>query len=144
MTQKSVGAMAMFVTAVTASGAVSSSAVANDSTAFKLRAVVPVSCEVQFTPTGSGSSTAADVVRLGELKETCNSPDGYMLEVRYTPNTLRGVTLYVGNDRIVLDGSGRAYIPGSAGPTIQTRRLSAQIGDQGFDTRELQVAAIAN
>lgn len=144
MTQKSMGAMAMFVTAVTASGAVPSSAIANDSASIKLRAVVPVSCEVQFTPTGSGSSVAADIIRLGELKETCNSLDGYKLEVRYTPNTLRGVTLYVGNERVVLDGSGRAYIPGSAGPTIQTRRLSAGIGENGFDTREFQVVAIAN
>lgn len=144
MTQKSVSTMAMLVTAVTASGAVPSTAVANDSASFKLRAVVPVACEVQFTPTGSGAGIAADVVRLGELRESCNSPDGYKLEVRYTPNTLRGVTLHLGNERIVLDGSGRAFIPGAAGPTIQTRRLSAETGKNGFDAREFQVAAIAN
>ena len=148
MAQKSVGTMAMLVTAVTASAAVPSSAIANNSASFKLRAVVPVACEVEFIPVSSSASNAADVIRLGELRESCNSPDGYKLEVRYTPDTLRGVTLYLGNERIVLDGSGRAFIPGSAGPAVQTRMLSAEIGENGFDTRfsggghrELKLAA---
>jgi len=139
MAQKSVSAMAMLATVLTPSGAA-----ANDTVGYKLKAVVPVSCEVQFIPIGSGASVAADIIRLGELKESCNSPDGYKLEIRYTPNTLRGVTLYLGNEHIVLDGSGRAFIPGSAGPAIQTRRLSAGVGERGFDAREFQVAAIAN
>lgn len=109
---------------------------------FNLRAKVPVVCKVGYVPTGS--TISADTVRLGELREYCNAPNGYNLEVRYSPSTLRGVALNVGNQRVILDGSGFATIPGASGPKIQTRLLSAQLSEGGFDTNEFQILARAN
>lgn len=137
MSKKLISVIAVLAVATTAS-----SAVASNSFGFHIRATVPVTCGVQFNPTGSGFSD--NIARLGQLREYCNAPGGYNLEVRYSPNTLRGVALSFGNERVVLDGSGYASIPGAFGPKIQTRALSAQVGENGFDAREFQVAAIAN
>lgn len=137
MAKKLISAIAVVVVATTAS-----SAIATSSMSFRLKAVVPVTCGVQHNPTGT--AFAGNVVRLGQLREYCNAPNGYKLEVRYSPNTLRGVTLSFGNENITLDGSGFAMIPGAIGPKIQTRALSAQLGTGGFDAREFQVAARAN
>ena len=82
-------------------------------------------------------------VRLGELREYCNAPNGYNLEVRYSPNSLHGVTVNIGSEHVTLDGSGFASIRGASGPKIQTRELSLQFGDDGLDADEFQVAAIA-
>ena len=100
-----------------------------------------MSCTVGYNPTGIAFTD--NTVRLGELREYCNAPNGYDLEVRYSPNSLRGVTVNIGNERVTLDGSGFASIRGATGPKIQTRALSVQFGDDGFDTDEFQVAAIA-
>ena len=128
--------------AVVFAATMTTSAVATSSMGFHLRAFVPLTCEVRYNPAGSGFS--ADIVRLGQLREYCNAPGGYQLEVRYSPDTLRGVRLNFGNESVMLDGSGFATIPGSTGPKIQTRALSAQVGAGGFDASEFQVAAIAN
>lgn len=137
MAKKLISAIALVATATTAS-----SAIATSSMSFRLKAVVPVTCGVQHNPTGV--AFAGSVVRLGELREYCNAPDGYKLEVRYSPDTLRGVRLSFGNESVTLDGTGFATIPGAMGPKIQTRALSAEIGEGGFDAREFQVAARAN
>ncbi|GAB5483244.1 MAG: hypothetical protein Pars92KO_30010 [Parasphingorhabdus sp.] len=137
MAKKLVSTLAAVITATTAT-----SAIATDSMSFHLKAVVPVTCGVQYS--SAGAAFAENVVRLGELREYCNAPGGYNLQVSYSPNSLRGVRLNFGNESVTLDGSGFATIPGAMGPKIQTRALSAQIGENGFDAREFQVAAIAN
>mgnify|MGYP003644178574 FL=1 len=136
MVKKLTGALAATVAVASASAAI-----ASDSIGFNLRAIVPVSCTVGYNPTGIAFTD--NTVRLGELREYCNAPNGYDLEVRYSPNSLRGVTVNIGNERVTLDGSGFASIRGATGPKIQTRALSVQFGDDGFDTDEFQVAAIA-
>ena len=141
MAKKLVSAIAVVVSVVTAA-TMTTSAVATSSMGFHLRAVVPVTCGVQYVSAGAGFSD--NIVRLGQLREYCNAPDGYQLEVRYSPNSLRGVKLNFGNESVTLDGSGFATIPGAPGPKVQTRALSAQVGEGGFDAHEFQVAAIAN
>jgi hypothetical protein len=136
MVKKLTGALAATVAVASASAAI-----ASDSIGFNLRATVPVSCTVGYNPTGIAFTD--NTVRLGELREYCNAPNGYDLEVRYSPNSLRGVTVNVGSERVTLDGSGFASIRGATGPKIQTRALSVEFGDNGFDTNEFQVAAIA-
>lgn len=118
-----------------------SAAIASDSIGFNLRAIVPVSCTVGYNP--AAVTFTDNIVRLGELREYCNAPNGYDLEVRYSPNSLRGVTVNVGNEHVTLDGSGFASIRGASGPKIQTRELSLQFGEDGLDADEFQVAAIA-
>ena len=130
------------VLVVAAAATMTTSAVATSSMGFHLRAFVPVTCGVQHNPVGSGF--AGDTARLGQLREYCNAPNGYKLEVRYSPDSLRGVRLNFGNESVMLDGSGFATIPGAPGPRIQTRQLSAKLGNGEFDTQEFQVAAIAN
>ncbi len=137
MVKKLISAAAVVVVATTAT-----SAIATNSMNFRLKAVVPVMCGVQYS--SAGAAFAENVVRLGELREYCNAPGGYNLQVSYSPNSLRGVRLNFGNESVTLDGSGFATIPGATGPKIQTRALSAQIGENGFDAREFQVAAVAN
>jgi hypothetical protein len=136
MLKKLTGALAVTVAVASAS-----TAIASDSIGFHLRAIVPVSCTVGYNPTGI--SFTEDTVRLGELQESCNAPNGYDLEVRYSPNSLRGVTVNIGNESVTLDGSGFASIRGATGPRIQRRALSVQFGEGGFDTDEFQVAAVA-
>lgn len=136
MVKKLTGALAATIAVASAS-----TATASDSIGFNLRAIVPVSCTVGYNPTGIAFND--NIVRLGELREYCNAPNGYDLEVRYSPNSLQGVTVSIGNERVTLDGSGFASIHGATGPKIQTRALSVQFGDNGFDTDEFQVAAIA-
>lgn len=137
MAKKLISAMAVVVAAT-----MGTSAVATSSMGFHLRAYVPVTCGVQYVSAGTGIS--GNIAQLGQLREYCNAPNGYQLEVRYSPNSLRGVKLRFGNESVTLDGSGFAMIPGASGPKIQTRVLSAQVGDDGFDAHEFQVAAIAN
>lgn len=136
------GKKLIWMLAATIAATSTSTAIASDSIGFNLRAKVPVVCKVGYVPTGS--SFSANVARLGELREYCNAPNGYNLELRYSPNSLRGVTINVGNERVILDGSGLASIPGANGPKIQTRALSAEFGEGGFDTNEFQVTAIVN
>jgi hypothetical protein len=136
MVKKLTGALAATIAVASASAAI-----ASDSMVFNLRATVPVSCTVGYNPAGMAFND--NIIRLGELREYCNAPNGYDLEVRYSPNSLRGVTVSVGSEQVTLDGSGFASIRGATGPKIQTRALSVQYGENGFDTNEFQVAAIA-
>lgn len=137
MTKKLIGMLAAGAAVTSATAAI-----ASDSIGFNLRATVPVSCSVNYD--GSGLSISAQQVRLGDLLEYCNAPNGYNLEVRYSPSSLQGVTLSVGSERVILDGSGFASLRGSVGPKIQTRAISAETGPDGFDTNMLQIQAVAN
>src|SRR3569623_2875364 len=82
----------------------------------------PVLCTVQAAPGGSAQATPGSF-ELGSLREYCNAPRGYDLIVRYTPGTLKGMTLIAGDERVELDGSGSAVVGRSQGPSIKNRNL---------------------
>jgi hypothetical protein len=63
---------------------------------------------------------------------------GYALVVNYAPGTMKGAVVAVGEERVVLDGSGRAVI----GQTPRVRasaiaKSSPSPGAAGFDTDRL-------
>ncbi len=101
-----------------------------------LQAIVPVACQVRHSSAGVGGS-ADGTVPLGQLNEFCNAAQGYELIVSYAPGTMRGAVLVVGEDRVVLNGSGEAVVSRSLGARIRNRMLSATPGDAGFDTDRL-------
>ena len=99
-----------------------------------LIANVPIVCKLAFR----GEITAQDGgYGLGQLHQYCNSPTGYVVEIDYTPGTLRGTRLQVGDQQTVLDGSGHDEVARAAGPKIADADLSATPAATGFDTNSL-------
>lgn len=108
---------------------------------FQLRLNVPLVCTVShqanIAPAGNG-------YQLGELHEFCNSPSGYQLTVNYAPGSMRGATISLGDERVILDGSGRAVISQAPGPRIRDRQIYAEPGPDGFDTDRIDFAVQTN
>jgi hypothetical protein len=102
---------------------------------INLRLTVPVVCTVSHQ---SAISSAGAGYRLGELREFCNAPGGYALVVNYAPGSMKGAVVAVGEERVVLDGSGRAVISHVQGPRIRDREVFAEPGAAGFDTDRLE------
>jgi hypothetical protein len=102
---------------------------------LNLRLTVPLVCTVSHQ---SSISAAGAGYRLGELREFCNSPRGYALVVNYAPGSMKGAVVAVGEERVVLDGSGRAVISQTPGPRIRDREIFAEPGAAGFDTDRLE------
>lgn len=102
---------------------------------FALRLTVPLVCTVSHQ---SAISPAGAGYRLGELREFCNAPGGYALVVNYAPGSMKGAVVSVGEERVVLDGSGRAVVSQSMGPRVRAREVFAEPGAAGFDTDRLE------
>lgn len=101
---------------------------------YNISLTVPLVCSVSHRP---GGGAGPNGVQLGALREYCNSPRGYVLSVNYAPGTMKGAVLSVGDERVVLDGSGHAVISRSMGPRVRDRELMAEPGAGGFDTDRL-------
>jgi hypothetical protein len=108
---------------------------------FLLRLQVPVLCKVQHH---SAIAAAGAGYTLGELHEFCNAPQGYSLVVNYAPGSMRGAVIAVGEERVMLDGSGRAVVSHAQGPRIRDREIYAQPGANGFDTDRLNFSIETN
>lgn len=106
-----------------------------------LRLQVPVACTVQHR---SAIAATGNGYTLGELHEFCNAAQGYSLVVNYAPGSMRGATIALGDDQIVLDGSGRAVISRAQGPRIRDREVYAEPGVAGFNTDRLDFQIEAN
>ncbi|WP_253190369.1 hypothetical protein [Sphingomonas sp. LM7] len=100
-----------------------------------MRLTVPLVCTVSHQ---SAISAAGTGYRLGALREFCNAPSGYALVVNYAPGSMKGAVVAVGEERVVLDGSGRAVISQTPGPRIRDREVFAEPGAAGFDTDRLE------
>lgn len=125
------------VIALAAFGLIGSSAPAGaESAGYVLQLVVPVTCEVSHSPLQSAAITSG-AVPLGQLNEYCNASQGYELIVDYAPGTMQGAVIAVGDEQVVLNGSGRAVVSRSPGARIRNRPLSAVPGAAGFDTDRL-------
>jgi hypothetical protein len=112
------------------------SAAAEAGGSYTLHLTVPVFCTVKLKPTAAAAPDQ-NVATLGEVDEYCNAATGYKLIVSYAPGTLRGSIVMLGEDRVVLDGSGEAVVSNAAGPRIRSRVLTATPGADGFDTDHL-------
>jgi len=102
---------------------------------YMLQLRVPVQCMLKHDGGISGGEGAAYM--LGELEEYCNAPHGYSVVVDYQPGTMRGAVIFLGGDRITLDGSGETIVSRAQGPRIRTREIGAIPGPAGFDTDRL-------
>ncbi|WP_234419122.1 hypothetical protein [Sphingomonas sp. EC-HK361] len=105
------------------------------SAGWLVRVQVPVLCQLHHQP--ALVPAAGGAYGLGELQEYCNAPGGYLLSVNYAPGTMRGATISVGEERVVLDGSGTALVSHAPGPRIRERPVTATPGANGFDTDRL-------
>ena len=120
--------------AVLASLPVSDNLPQSGSKSVVLSAQVPVVCKVAH----SGEITVQGLsYGLGKLLEYCNAPSGFALEVNYTPGSLKGALLQVGENSITLDGSGHNQVMRVAGPKILSQELVTTPGENGFDSNFL-------
>lgn len=117
--------------------ALSAAPASGDTSSFTVSAFVPVHCRVGHQGTATESATSGSV-SLGVLREYCNAPAGYALVVNYTPGTMKGASVSVGEDSVVLNGSGQAVLSRAVGPRWRNRPLAAVPGEAGFDTDILQ------
>ncbi len=104
---------------------------------FQLKLTIPMLCRVSYTAGAAAGDVADGAVDLGKIGEFCNDGAGYSVVVAYAPGTLRGAVLQLGDDHVVLDGSGQAVISHSPGARIRTRELIATPGANGFDSPDL-------
>ncbi len=127
--------LALFCLTSTAAQAADAVNATNATSSFVLQVNVPVRCALRHD--GSTVSIEGGAYRLGELKEYCNSPQGYSVVVDYQPGTMRGAVIMVGDERITLDGSGESIVSRATGPRIRSRAILAIPGPAGFDTDRL-------
>jgi hypothetical protein len=116
------------------SGPASAAVEAGGSYTLHLR--VAIDCTVKLKPIAAAAFDQ-NASTLGEIDEYCNAATGYKLIVSYSPGTLRGSIVALGEDRVVLNGSGEAVVSNAAGPRIRARVLTAIPGANGFDTDHL-------
>lgn len=116
---------------------------------YGIRAMVPVHCQARLIRTAmpammqaGGAAAATNNLSLGQLSEYCNAPRGYRLMIRYTPGSLAGTTIRIGEDAVVLNGSGMATLSESRIPRIRSRMISAQAGEGGLQTQQLDLFMI--
>lgn len=108
---------------------------------YALLLAVPVQCTLRHEP---ALAAIAKGYRLGELIEYCNAPAGYSVQVSYAPGSMRGAVVTIGEDSVVLDGSGQTIVSRTPGPRIRDRIISAEPGQNGFDTDRLDFAIVTN
>lgn len=111
------------------------------SAGYLVQVRVPVVCQLHHQP--ALVPAAGGAFGLGELQEYCNAPGGYLLSVNYAPGSMRGATIAVGEERVVLDGSGTAIVSHAPGPRIRERQIVATPGQNGFDTDRLNFDIVA-
>ena len=102
-----------------------------------LSATAPVVCNISLS--GTATVDAPGAVRLGVVKELCNTPNGYLIQVAYTPGTLIGATVTLGSDQVLLDGSGLAVVSDTNGAGYRSRALSITAPSQALDTAALDL-----
>jgi len=106
---------------------------------ISLRATVPLVCTISVM--GSGSFIDTDTVALGSVRELCNGANGYAVIVSYEPGKLVGATLRLGEDAVILDGSGKAVVSNVRGAGYRVRPLLLDAGANGeFDSLDLSLA----
>lgn len=102
---------------------------------YLLSVTVPLQCSIKHHP--GMSLLGGNEYRLGSLQEYCNAAGGYRVNLTYAPGSMRGAIVTVGDDHVMLDGSGMATISVAQGPSIRERDLRAVPGSAGFDTDRL-------
>ncbi|SCW92135.1 hypothetical protein SAMN02927924_04130 [Sphingobium faniae] len=121
-----------------ATGSVAAPAAMVGKAGYQLSVNVPVLCGIRHQP--GMALLGGNEYRLGSLREYCNAARGYRVNLTYAPGSMRGAVVMVGDDHVVLDGSGTAIISVAHGPSIRERDLRATPGHAGFDTDRMNFA----
>lgn len=102
--------------------------VARADTTIAITGVVPVICHARLD---AGSVTATPgTVRLGTLKEFCNSPSGYRVYADYSPS-LAHAKLLVDGIPVPLQKDGSTLVSHSAKAAIDTHELALDLPKKG-------------
>jgi hypothetical protein len=110
-------------------------AASSASTGSTISLEVPVNCKLVHR---GDFAQLGDAYSLGQLYEYCNAPGGFLVQVEYQPGSLQGATVQVGEQTVVLDGSGHNQVMGASGPKISTVNVVANPGSNAFDAGALQ------
>ncbi|MGE8140808.1 hypothetical protein ACQKOE_02420 [Novosphingobium sp. NPDC080210] len=89
-----------------------------------LRGFVPTICRVSVEP--KVTPAGGVLVDLGEMKEFCNSPNGYIVYADHTPN-VTGAVLIIDGRSVVLSPHGSTMLLESRGPGNRTHKVSLDL-----------------
>ena len=106
-------------------------AVSSGSTSSNLIiATVPIICRAQQHQIWSAEGSREAQI---QLMEYCNAPTGFVVHVVYGQGKLRGSTLRLGDQQIVLSGSGNDEVMRSDRPSMRSFDVSARLKDRALD-----------
>ena len=100
---------------------------------------VPVTCRASLDATVVPAS--AGETSLGQLREFCNSPNGYQIFVDSSPE-LANATLVIGGRTVELSDSGSTLVSFSGGPAITANDVVLQNADGGPGTLSFRIVAL--
>ena len=95
---------------------------------IRLRAYVPMLCNVQLQQPLAGMPSADGIVNLGTTQEFCNAPRGYRIILQH-PAHLSDVAIVSDAQRIPLSDSGETVLVNSDHPDFRLRNLALDLGD---------------
>lgn len=94
---------------------------------IRLRAFVPVYCNVELIPAGM-STADGGLVDLGFTQEFCNAPRGYRVILEH-PTDVVDAAVISDTVRIPLSETGETVLSNSDHPDFELRRLALDLGD---------------
>lgn len=100
---------------------------------------VPVNCRASLDATVV--SPTSDATSLGQLREFCNSPNGYQIFVDSSPE-LANATLLVGDRKVALSANGPTLISASTGPAITSSNVILQDANGASGTLSFRIVAL--
>lgn len=95
---------------------------------IRLRAHVPMICNVQLQQPLAGVTSADGIVNLGTTQEFCNAPRGYRIILQH-PTDLADAAAVSDALRIPLSASGETVLVNSDHPDFKLRHLALDLGD---------------
>lgn len=103
---------------------------------IRLRAYVPMICNVQLQQPLAGMASADGVVNLGTTQEFCNAPRGYRIILQH-PTDLADAAAVSDSQRIPLSASGETVLVNSDHPDFRLRNLALDLGDDPSQVNRL-------
>lgn len=103
---------------------------------IRLRAYVPMICNVQLQQSFAGMPSADGIVNLGTTQEFCNAPRGYRVILQH-PADLADAAAVSDARRIPLSASGETVLVNSDHPDFRLRNLALDLGEDPAQVNRL-------